>query len=44
MWCKGIVGTMAGIVTYMMLLCTTIGKADLVVEETTFYFQLATMH
>ena len=43
MWCKGIVGTMAGIVTYMMLLCT-IGKADLVVEETTFYFQLATMH
>jgi len=35
---------MAGIVTYMMLLCTTIGKADLVVEETTFYFQLATMH
>jgi len=34
---------MAGIVTYMMLLCT-IGKVDLVVEKIIFHFQLAMMH
>ena len=34
---------MAGIGTYMMLLCT-VSEADLVVEETTYHFLLAMMH
>ena len=34
---------MAGIGTYMMLLCT-VSETDLVVEETTYHFLLAMMH